>query len=612
MAGWSPTIPSVQKKVLIIEEEALVADALTKRLRTRGYAPTSVQGRTEALSAFESQRPDLVILSLTLPGEESLALCRELRARPLGALVPILFIGTGSEAVSSVKEAITSGADHFFNKPAQLGELLAKIVTYIGPGTVADVTEHGYSVDDDPNPTNDAGSLTGEWADLDELLRPDTAGSTPTSAGVPGSLTGQDTVDAGPVDLQAAGAANDDSALLEPPPPVAEPGLPSPHGAAQPPSPPPPARGQFEGPQAPMGGREPEWAERLNPGRPQPIEERGVEVILMDASRSRLSGRLEVASGGVLRRVFFESGFVVYADSSATEEDLSAHLAREGFVTRAALDQARDRAKRAGVSPEEILIEAGLLSPENVYDALRTHILALIFGLFGLEKGEAVVIRGGARPIDPVDLGHPTARLVLDGIRRKFGRLRLYRVFGTASTTPQRPAGVRAPGDLALRADESAVLTSADGRRTVLEISRSARIGEVDALAILYGFSVLGLVEGSAGHAMALVGMGSEISSRALAPQTADKLPGYAEVVQQKYVDVQETDYFRVLGLEYGATGAEVRSAFEDLKRRFDPHRVARDSPLWHQVVEISSVIEDAYTLLSNPRLRAQYESALN
>ena len=101
MAGWGPTIPTVQKKVLIIEEEALVADALTKRLRTRGYAPTSVQGRSEALSTFESQRPDLVILSLTLPGDEGLALCRELRARPLGALVPILFIGTGAESVSS-------------------------------------------------------------------------------------------------------------------------------------------------------------------------------------------------------------------------------------------------------------------------------------------------------------------------------------------------------------------------------------------------------------------------------------------------------------------------------------------------------------------------------
>ena len=105
----------MQKKVLIIEEEALVADALTKRLRTRGYAPTVAQGRSGAIATFESQRPDLVILSLTLPGDESLDLCRELRARPLGALVPILFIGTGAESVTSVKEAITAGAVHFFS-----------------------------------------------------------------------------------------------------------------------------------------------------------------------------------------------------------------------------------------------------------------------------------------------------------------------------------------------------------------------------------------------------------------------------------------------------------------------------------------------------------------
>ena len=60
-------------------------------------------------------------------------------------------------------------------------------------------------------------------------------------------------------------------------------------------------------------------------------------------------------------------------------------------------------------------------------------------------------------------------------------------------------------------------------------------------------------------------------------------------------------DYFQVLGVPKGATHAEVKMAYDDLKQKFDPHRVSRESPLWKQVVEISSVLEDAYRLLANP-----------
>ncbi len=89
-------------------------------------------------------------------------------------------------------------------------------------------------------------------------------------------------------------------------------------------------------------------------------------------------------------------------------------------------------------------------------------------------------------------------------------------------------------------------------------------------------------------------------------------MPGYADLVGGKLADVRSADYFQVLGVPQGATRAEVRAAWEALKRRFDPHRVRRDSPLWHQVVEIAAVVDDAHTMLSDPRLRARYERALS
>jgi len=334
--------------------------------------------------------------------------------------------------------------------------------------------------------------------------------------------------------------------------------------------------------------------------------------LLAAAAKVKLTGRIELASSGVLRRVFLDLGRPVYADSSAPSEDLASHLAAEGRVASSALLRARERAAQLGASPEEVLIEAGFIEPVEVYRALRVHVLERILNLFGLEQGEGVVIRGGPRPLDPVDLGQHPGRLVLDGVRRKYGRLRLYRVFGTSSAVARPRPGMSTPPELALRPDEEAVWKSCDGRRTVIEIARVARVGEVDALAILYGLSTLDLVEAPSGRRPALLpALAQDTLARAAAPRTADDLPGFADLVHAKLSDARVADYFQILGIGRGATDAEVRAAFESIRRRFDPHRVRRDGPLWAPVSEIASIVEDAYAMLSRTRLRARYERAL-
>ncbi|MCA9541545.1 MAG: DnaJ domain-containing protein, partial [Myxococcales bacterium] len=333
---------------------------------------------------------------------------------------------------------------------------------------------------------------------------------------------------------------------------------------------------------------------------------------LAAAFRAEFDGRVEVAASGVLRRVFFEAGRPVYADSSAPSEDLAAHLAAEGYVARTALSRARARADQLGSSPEEVLIEAGFIEPDDVYRALRDHILQRVLALFALENGEAVLIRGGPRPLDPVDIGQHPARLVLDGVRRKYGRLRLYRAFGTSSAVPHPRTNEAPPAGLVLRPDEEAVRKACDGRRSVVEIARAARVGEVDALAILYALSALDLIEAPGGRRAGLLpALDPEALARAGAPRTADQMPGFAELVQAKVADVLTADYYQVLGVEPTATEAEMRAAFETLRQRFDPHRVRRDGALWHQVAEIAAVVDDAYGVLSNARLRARYEAAL-
>jgi hypothetical protein len=352
----------------------------------------------------------------------------------------------------------------------------------------------------------------------------------------------------------------------------------------------------------------------LDAGRATELERRGIGELLAAVAESGIAGRIEVASGGVLRRVFVDGGAPVYADSSEPGEDLVAFLAAEGRLTRAVMAEARDRAQITGASAEEILIEAGYLQPEDVYRALRAYVVERVLGLFAIEAGEATVIRGGPRPLDPVDLGMHPGRLVLDGIRRKYGRLRLYRAFGTPATVP-RPRTTSRPElpGLVLRHDEASVLGLIDGRRTALEIARTAQIHEVDALAILFAFGVMQLIDAPVGirPTQGLPSLDAESLLRAGAPRTDDQMPGFAELLNNKYSEIQAADYHQILGVPRGATGAEIRSAWERLKRQFDPHRVRRDGPHWQQVKEIAHVLDDAFAVLGNERLRARYEAHL-
>lgn len=370
-----------------------------------------------------------------------------------------------------------------------------------------------------------------------------------------------------------------------------------------------PGRG-FQAPEAPVPEEEAEWQARLQPGRSLPLSERPLGVALAAAARLALTGRLEVAAGGVLRRVFLDEGRPVFFDSSDPEEDLAGTLATEGLVTRAAVARARVRGRPTGATADEVLIEQGFVPADAAYRALRTHVIERVVALFALEGGDALVVQGGPRPPDPVDLGQPPGRLIMDAIRRRYGRLRLYQAYGTPVSVPRVR---RHPGELLpLRADEEAVLRACDGRRTAAEIARGLRLGEVDVLAMLYGLAVMGSLEAPLGAgAGTLPPLPGQLLVRAGAPRSPDELPGYGDLVARKLADVQTADYFAILEVPRGATGAELEAAWETLRRRFDPQRMRSDGPLFGAVAEIAAVLDDARALLTDARLRLRYEAAL-
>jgi two-component system, OmpR family, copper resistance phosphate regulon response regulator CusR len=111
-------------RILVIEDEANIADYLVSGLREEGYTVEHAADGDSGRRRLESQSWDLVLLDWWLPGEDGLALLRGLRARDRRTPVMIL---TARDQVAYRVLGLDSGADDYLCKPFDFDELLARV-----------------------------------------------------------------------------------------------------------------------------------------------------------------------------------------------------------------------------------------------------------------------------------------------------------------------------------------------------------------------------------------------------------------------------------------------------------------------------------------------------
>jgi two-component system OmpR family response regulator len=111
-------------RILIVEDDAILADAISGELRKARYAVDCLASGGSADSALLSQDYDAVILDLGLPDMDGLEVLRRLRKR--GKRVPILIL-TARDAVDDRVRGLDLGADDYLIKPVELQELAARM-----------------------------------------------------------------------------------------------------------------------------------------------------------------------------------------------------------------------------------------------------------------------------------------------------------------------------------------------------------------------------------------------------------------------------------------------------------------------------------------------------
>ena len=113
-----------QRRVLVVDDEANIAELVATALRYEGFEVRTAADGAGALAAVRDLAPDLVVLDVMLPDTDGFEL--QARIRGDGRHVPVLFL-TARDAIEDRVRGLTLGADDYMTKPFSLEELVARV-----------------------------------------------------------------------------------------------------------------------------------------------------------------------------------------------------------------------------------------------------------------------------------------------------------------------------------------------------------------------------------------------------------------------------------------------------------------------------------------------------
>lgn len=117
--------------ILLVEDNEMNRDMLSRRLNRKGFDVVMAGDGDECMQTLSTQKPDLILMDINLPGRDGYQLTREIKADPTTNAIPV--IALTAHAMSGDREkSIAAGCDDYDTKPVDFKRLLGKIQALMG------------------------------------------------------------------------------------------------------------------------------------------------------------------------------------------------------------------------------------------------------------------------------------------------------------------------------------------------------------------------------------------------------------------------------------------------------------------------------------------------
>jgi two-component system cell cycle response regulator DivK len=113
-------------KILLVEDDEMNRDMLSRRLERRGYQVVIAVDGGQGLRLAQSEAPDLILMDMSLPGLDGWQAARQIKAAPTTQATPILAL-TAHAMAGDREKALEAGCDDYDTKPIEFARLLGKI-----------------------------------------------------------------------------------------------------------------------------------------------------------------------------------------------------------------------------------------------------------------------------------------------------------------------------------------------------------------------------------------------------------------------------------------------------------------------------------------------------
>ncbi len=121
-------------KILLVEDNEMNRDMLSRRLQRRGYEVVMAVDGSQGIEMAQATAPDLILMDMSLPVVDGWEATRQIKADPATRHIPIIAL-TAHAMAGDREQALAAGCDDYDTKPTDLPRLLAKIEAVISGGS---------------------------------------------------------------------------------------------------------------------------------------------------------------------------------------------------------------------------------------------------------------------------------------------------------------------------------------------------------------------------------------------------------------------------------------------------------------------------------------------